>query len=81
MNYHYIDYMIKERQREELDACNRRRLLKSSGHIKPSLIHKIGKGLLNTVRRLKEKQTLRHRRQYPCFSMADNVAQPNGDSQ
>jgi phosphoserine phosphatase len=32
MNYHYIDYMIKERQREELDACERLRTLRSAGY-------------------------------------------------
>ena len=81
MNYHYIDYMIKERQREELEACDRRRLLKSAGHYKPGLIHKIGKVFLNTVRRLKENQTLRHGRLRLCFSSSTNLAQTKGNSQ
>lgn len=52
MNYHYIDYMIKERQREELEECERRRLLKSAGYDQEGLIQKTGSGFLNAVRRL-----------------------------
>lgn len=29
MNYHYIDFMIKERQRLELEDCQRRRMLRT----------------------------------------------------
>jgi hypothetical protein len=32
MNYHYIEFMIKERRKEEVERCNRMRLLKLAGY-------------------------------------------------
>lgn len=32
MNYHYIDYMLKERRRWELEECKRIQLLKAAGY-------------------------------------------------
>ena len=81
MNYHYIEYMLKERQREELEACERRRLLEAAGHPQAGLIHKAFSGLTNFVRRFKEQQTLRHKRLHACVSMVHKVAEPHGEGQ
>ena len=78
MNYHYIDYMIKERQREELEACERWRTLRSVGYHQESLIRKIGSGILNAVRRSKEQKLFRFRRLHPSYSMAKNIAGTKG---
>jgi len=32
MNYHYIEYMLKEQKKEEIEACERMRLLKAAGY-------------------------------------------------
>jgi hypothetical protein len=80
MNPHYIDYMIRERQREELEACQRRRLLNSAGRQQPGLLHQIGKTFRHTVRRLKEKRVSPERRMHPCFSILNSVARTKGDS-
>ena len=81
MNPHYIDYMIRERRREELEACQRRRLLNSAGRQQSGLLHQIGKTFRNTVRRLKEKRVSPERRPHLCFSIAHSVAHTKGDSQ
>lgn len=78
MKYHYIHYMIKEQQREELEACERRRMLKSAGYHHEGLIHKIGSGFLNAVRRLKEQQLYRFRQLDSSFSMVNNIARTRG---
>ncbi len=78
MNYHYIDCMIKERQREELEACERRRMLRSAGYHQETLIRKIGSGIVNAVRRLKEQKVYRFRRLHPSYSMANNVVGTKG---
>ena len=54
MNYHYIDYMIRERRREELEECERRRLLKSSGTSQTGWIPWARRIFSNAVERLKE---------------------------
>lgn len=38
MNYHYIDYMVKERQREVLEECERRRMLLAAGYDDPGIV-------------------------------------------
>ena len=52
MNFHYIDYMIRERRREELETSERLRLLNSAGNSQTVLMRKACGGLINTVRRL-----------------------------
>ena len=32
MNYHYIDYMIKQRRQDEISACENRRRLRKAGY-------------------------------------------------
>ncbi len=32
MSYHYIEFMIKEQRKEEVEDCNRLRLLKRAGY-------------------------------------------------
>lgn len=52
MNFHYIDYMIRERRREELETSERLRLLNSAGNSQSDLMRKACSGLVNTIRRL-----------------------------
>jgi len=82
MNYYYIDFMIRERQREEQESCERRRLLKSAGyHPQKGLLQKAGGGFLNAVHHLKEWQAFKLIRLHPCYSMANNVAHKKGAHQ
>ncbi len=74
MNYHYIDYMIKERRREELEACEKQRLLNSAGYSKKAMIRKGFTDLVNALRRLTTPRTLNHLRLYPHGSMVKVVA-------
>ncbi len=41
MNYHYIEYMIKEQRKEEVEECNRLRLLKRAGYSHTSWIKRM----------------------------------------
>ena len=59
MNYYYIDYMIKQRQLMEIEACERRRLLKAAGYADSGLLNRVLKKLIDTVPR--EKGRLRWR--------------------
>jgi hypothetical protein len=74
MNYHYIDYMIKERRREELEACEKQRLLNSAGYSQKAMIRKGFTNLVDALRRLTTPWTLNHRRLYPYGSMVKVVA-------
>ena len=79
MNVHYIDYMIKERRREELEACARQRLLISAGYSQTALIRRSFSNLVNALRRLITKQPLTDRRHYPYGSMVKAVARIRRD--
>ena len=74
MNFHYIDYMIKERIRTELEACERQRLLNSVSYSQTDLIRRGFDNLIKTVRRLTKQRSLNHRRLYPNGSMVRVVA-------
>ena len=50
MNHHCIDYMIRERRREELEECERRRLLKSVCPSQTGLIRRAGTIISAAVR-------------------------------
>ena len=73
MNYHYIDYMIKERRRAELEECERQRLLNSAGYSQAALISKAFGDLANAVRRLRAQLSRNHRLVYPHGSMVKVV--------
>jgi hypothetical protein len=73
MNYHYIDYMIKARRREELAECERQRVLNSSGYSQAVLIRKAVDDLVNAVRRLRIQWTRTHRLLYPYGPMVKTV--------
>ncbi len=81
MNYHDIDYMIRERQKEEREAGEKQRLLTSTGYPQAALIGKAGNSFVHAVCRLQEHWSFRCRRLYPCFSMAHNVAPKEGGHQ
>jgi hypothetical protein len=79
MNLHYIDYMIRERRREELKECERRRLLNSAGYSQSILIQKICRDLFNAFLRLLKKRSFSNRQLQPCSSMAKVVARTEGE--
>ena len=81
MNLHYIDYMIKERRREELEECERRRLLNSASYSQPILIHEVFRDLFNAFHRLIKHWPFGHRRLQPCGSMSKVVARVEGEGQ
>ncbi|MBT8347274.1 MAG: hypothetical protein KJO28_13330 [Desulfofustis sp.] len=81
MNFHYIDYMIKERRREELEACARQRILNSAGYSQTGLICKSFRNMVSAVRRVTKQWTLDHRRQYPYGFMVKIVAQTRRENQ
>ena len=74
MNFHYIDYMIKERRREELEACERQRLLNSAGYSQTVLISTSFSNLVNALRCQITQWSLNYRRLYPYGSMVKLVA-------
>ena len=81
MNYHYIDYMIRERQREELKVCERRRLLKSAGYSETGLFHWINNVVSKAVQRMKKLRLNPPKRLPICFSMTHRVVQTKGGRQ
>ena len=81
MNPHYIDYMIKERRREELEEFERRRLLYSAGYSQPTLIHNVCRDLSNAFYSLIKHWPFSHRRLQPCGSMTKVVARVEGEGQ
>ncbi len=81
MNLHYIDYMNRERRREELGECERRRLLNSVGYSQPILIHEVCRDLINLFLRLIKQRIYGQRRLQPCGSMPKAVAQTEGEGQ
>jgi hypothetical protein len=79
MNFYYIDYMIRERRREELEECERLRLLNSTGYSQSILIHQVCRDLFNAFHRLLKKRSFGHWRLQPCGSMPKVVAQTEGE--
>lgn len=61
MNYHYIDYMIRERQRGELEAWERKRLLNSAAYNQTGLIRMICNGIVNAIHHLRKKRSITSR--------------------
>ncbi len=44
MNYHYMEYMITERRKEEVEEYNRMHLLADAGYVNAGLMKSIGSG-------------------------------------
>jgi hypothetical protein len=59
MNHHYIDYMIKQQQRDEIEDSERRRMVKAAGYDHPGLMYRVVKMLIETVRGVKSRLGLR----------------------
>lgn len=55
MNYHYIDYMTKERRRMEMEECRRIQLLKAAGYGRPALTSEIVSLVKNRVKLWRSK--------------------------
>ena len=81
MNYHYIDYMNKARQREILEACERKRLIYSAGTTQVGLFHEIRSGIVNGVNRLRKKLPTRNHSLQPSVSMVKAVTGMKGKNQ
>jgi hypothetical protein len=78
MNYYYIDYMVKERQKEVLDACKRRRLLNTVSAPQEGLIRRASNFAVNTFCHIKGPWIFRCRRLYPCFFLAQGFVMKIG---
>ena len=50
MNHHYIEYMIRERRREEIEAYSRLRMLKREGYLDPAFLQRF---IIAVIRELK----------------------------
>lgn len=73
MNYHYIDYMIRERRSDELEECERRRLLRSARSSPTGLIRRAGTAFSAAIKRLKELRPAR-----PAWLPAGVTTLPSG---
>jgi hypothetical protein len=78
MNYFYIDYMIQERRREELEACERRRLLKSAGYSRKGLRRSVGDLLSSALQSLKQLRMVPPKGLYTTFSMVHGSVHKKG---
>lgn len=50
MNYHYIEYMLKERKKEEIEACQRARMLKAADYSGGGLVQRAWSALTDKAR-------------------------------
>lgn len=80
MNYHYIDYMVKERQKEVLDTSERKRALYSAGYTRAGLVHEIRGWFVKAVHRLRKQWPARHRLLHPCCVMLKTFDRIKGES-
>ena len=78
MNHHYIDYMIRERRREELEECKRRRLLKSVHPSRTGLIRRAGTIFSAAVQWFKELRPARPAWLPACVSTLQSGFQARG---
>ena len=78
MNHYYIEFMIKERRRDEREECEKQRLLKPVGHSHPGPMQKAGNIVVGMVRRIRERMELRnaHPHLETSLSFVNNVAHP-----
>jgi len=49
MNWHYIEYMIKERRKQEEEECKRRRMINAAGYTNTNLFNEVFKLLLHKM--------------------------------
>ena len=49
MNYHYIEYMLKERKEEEIKACQRARMLKAANYSGGGLAQRVWSAVMDTA--------------------------------
>lgn len=50
MNYHYIEYMLKEQKKEEIAACQRMRTLKGAGYPRGGLMERVWSAITHKAR-------------------------------
>ena len=80
MNYHYIDYMIKERQRDELEACERQRLLNSAAYNQTGLIRMICNGIVDAVHRLRKQCSIKNQLLHPRCYIVRGLVRTRGEA-
>ncbi len=80
MNYHYIEYMIKEQQKEEIEACRRMCLLKGAGYSDPGLVERAWSAFAEKMRLLGHKLKIRAGRCSNCLLQRKLVTQVKGNS-
>ncbi len=78
MNHHYIEYMIKERRREEIVACNRLRMLKHAGHLDAGFVGRLRIAVSRGIKLWKERVLLVCRAPFRIFSRSDSMIHQNG---
>ena len=68
MNHHYIEYMIREQRREEIEACNRLRMLKHAGHLDTGFVMRLRIVVSRGIKMWKEHIVLVCRAPFRFFS-------------
>ncbi len=54
MNHHYIEYMIRERRREEIEASDRQRILKRAGYNDAGFLQRLKLAVIRKIKLWKE---------------------------
>ncbi len=55
MNHHYIEYMVRERRREEIEACNRMRMLRSAGYLDAGFLKRLSIAITRVIKMWRER--------------------------
>lgn len=78
MNHHYIEYMIRERRREEIEACDRQRMLKYAGYRNAGFLQQLNLAVIRKIKLWKEH--LLHSGKSPLrfFSRSNQVINQKG---
>ncbi|MFW2368844.1 MAG: hypothetical protein ACN4GW_20700, partial [Desulforhopalus sp.] len=71
-------YMLRERQRDELEACERKRLLNSAAYNQTGLIRMICNGIVDAVHRLRKQRYSKTRLLHPCCSIVRDFVRTRG---
>lgn len=78
MNHHCIDYMIKQRQLNEIEDSERRRMLKAAGYNNRGLMHRVVKILIGTVLRVKGRLRSRKQNVFVRLAAVNLIAHKKG---
>ncbi len=78
MNHHYMEYMIRERRREEIEACNRLRMLKHAGQLDAGFMGRLRIAVSRRIKLWKERVILVCRAPFKILSRRDRILHQNG---